>query len=144
MKRRHFIQGVSSSLALACLGCLAACSKSAPAAPASSGGSGSTTPATVTIDLSSQLSQPGDYVVKSGVIVARLTSGSDASAFAAVQANCTHQNFTLIYDSSTQEFHCNNHGSNFNTSGAVVNGPATVALKAYKVAVNGSTLTVTL
>lgn len=140
MKRRHFIQGVGSGVALVCLGCLAACSKSVSTSPSSSPSGGTS----FTVDLSSQLTQVGDYLLKNGAIIARIASGNTASAFAAAQSNCTHQGFPLIYDASTQEFHCNNHGSNFTTAGAVVNGPATVALQVYKVTVSGSTLTVTL
>ena len=141
MQRRHFIQGVGSGVALVCLGCLAACSKSSPASPSGSSSGGSSS---FSLDLSSQLTQVGDYLLKNGAIVARIASGNTPSAFAAVQSNCTHQGFPLIYDGNSQEFHCNNHGSNFTTAGAVVNGPATVALQVFKVSVSGSTLTVTL
>ena len=140
MDRRTFIQGVSAGMALACLGCLAACSKSDDGTDAPPQG------ASFTVNLDNELTQVGDYLMRSGVLVARIGDGLTAAAFAAVQGSCPHQGFTLKYDENGMRFHCDNHGSNFSTSGAVINGPSTgesvAALKTYKVSVSGHTLTV--
>lgn len=73
----------------------------------------------------------------------RLSEGTDLTAFTAVQVACTHQGTAIDYDASKGNFVCPNHGSQFTTAGAVINGPATASLKKYKIAISGNTMTVT-
>ena len=93
-----------------------------------------------TLDLTqaanASLNSNGGSLLKSGVIVARTSAGN----YVAVSSTCTHQGFTLGFDNANTRFHCDNHGSNFNTNGAVINGPATVALKAYLTQLTGTNL----
>ncbi len=145
MTRAEFIRslGLSSGalMAVYCLGGLTACSNEEPD-PA--------TPDNNKLDLSldlnsndySKLKNNGEFVVLTSqpIIVARKPDGN----FVAVSKNCTHQGQQLTYQAANDRFNCPLHGSNFSTSGAVVNGPATSPLKQYKTELNsaGTTLRV--
>ena len=55
---------------------------------------------------------------------------------------CTHNGCTIgAFQSGTSTCPC--HGSKFNTSGSVVNGPATTALKQYNATLQGTIITIT-
>jgi cytochrome b6-f complex iron-sulfur subunit len=84
------------------------------------------------------LKNNGGYIYKSGIIVARTTSGT----YVAVYSACTHEGTTVTYDSSNNRFHCAAHGSNFSTNGSVINGPANQALHQYNTSLAGSSLRV--
>jgi cytochrome b6-f complex iron-sulfur subunit len=135
MNRKEFVINLGKGVALITFaGCLDSCSKNDPTSP--------NPPQNVDFSLdltaseNSALNSVGGYVYRSGVIVANLGS----NIFAAVSQACTHQGFTLIYQQSNNRFHCNNHGSNFSTSGSVINGPATNSLKKYNAQLNGNVL----
>ena len=93
-----------------------------------------------TLDLTSSanaaLNPNGGYFVSNGVIVAKTTAGN----YIAVTAACTHNGTTIQYDGTNNRFHCPNHGANFTNAGAVVNGPATVALQQFNTQLNGTSL----
>jgi len=98
-----------------------------------------------TVDFTLDLSLPansalnsngGSFISDKGVIVARTSAG----AYVAVASACTHQGFTLAFDNPGNQFHCANHGSNFAVTGAVINGPATNALKTYNTTLTGTNL----
>ncbi len=139
MTRAEFIRslGLSSGalMAVYCLGGLTACSNEEPD-PAK--------PDNDKLDLSldlnsndySKLKTNGEFVVLTSqpIIVARKADGS----FVAVSKNCTHQGQQLTYQAANDRFNCALHGSNFSTSGAVVNGPATSPLKQYKTELNST------
>lgn len=114
------------------------CSKSA--LPTPSDASGSSNPQT--IDLSSptysSLQTVGGYAYLGNIIVIR----TGQSSYVALSKICTHQGCTVSYNSSAKEVTCPCHGSLFSTTGAVMQGPAPVALKSYNVTVSGSTLTI--
>jgi cytochrome b6-f complex iron-sulfur subunit len=116
--------------------CFSACKKD------DGDGKKNTSPVDFTLDLNASsnaaLKNNGGYVVTNSVIVARTSSGN----YIAVQAACTHQGTTLQYDNSNNRFHCPNHGSNFSTSGAVINGPASSSLTQYNTELNGTSLRV--
>lgn len=144
MDRKEFLTTIRFSLMAVCGGaCLASCSKSdATSTP----GTGTTTPpagVNFAVDLGTEITNVGDSVAKNGVIVVRLATGSAVSAFTAVQLACTHQGTSIDFNKNKGNFVCPNHGSEFSTAGAVLNGPATASLKKYNIAVTGSTLTVT-
>jgi cytochrome b6-f complex iron-sulfur subunit len=61
------------------------------------------------------------------VIVAR----TGESVFVAFSARCTHSGGPLSYDAKAQQFACPWHGSKFDASGQVVNGPARNPLKPF-------------
>jgi cytochrome b6-f complex iron-sulfur subunit len=93
-----------------------------------------------TLDLSqsgnSALNNPGGYIYKDGVIVARTNAGT----FLAVSSACSHQGTAVLYELSQNRFHCPNHGSDFTSGGAVINGPASAPLKSYNASLNGNIL----
>ena len=95
----------------------------------------------VTVDLSTKLLTVGSYIYSNGIIIARIAAGNTATSFAAVAQACTHEGTSVVYQSSGK-FHCPNHGSEFNTTGGVTQGPATKSLTKYTTAVSGTTLTV--
>lgn len=66
---------------------------------------------------------------------------SDTSVIA-LSAICTHAGCSLNFDAGASQLTCPCHGSVFNESGAVVNGPARRALKVYQASVSGTTITV--
>ena len=109
--------------------CLGSCSK---------GSSGPTVD--FTFDLTdptyAALSNPGGYVYKNGVIIAKTTSG----AIIAVSQACTHEGANVQYQSSSNRFYCPRHGAAFDTTGNVTNGPASTDLKQYTVTINGNSV----
>jgi cytochrome b6-f complex iron-sulfur subunit len=129
--RKEFIEQVGVGAAvLFVAACAGSCQKtsSSPSGP---------TNVNFTVDVSTgALATNGGYLIQSGVIVARTTSGS----FVAVSATCTHSGGTLGYNSSSNIFQCPLHGATFNTSGVVTGGPAPTNLQAYKTTLSGNSL----
>ncbi len=135
MDRKEFLSTLGLGAAAAtCTYCLGGCQAS----------NDITGPSNVnfTLDLTAQantaLNNPGGYVYKDGVIVARTPNG-----FVAVSQTCTHQGSTIYYDLQSNEFFCPAHGSRFSTNGTVINGPAASNLTTYKTSLNGNLLKVT-
>ncbi|MEY3737693.1 MAG: hypothetical protein RL544_471 [Bacteroidota bacterium] len=140
MERKDFIEKVGmSGAALLVMGCLGSCSKSSGS---SSGGTTNTNPVDFTINITTApynvLQNAGGFYVDSAtnVIIAKTSAG----ALIAVSSLCTHQAVTIEFQNTNNRFYCSGHGSTFSTTGAVTNGPATTALKAYKTALSGSLL----
>jgi len=71
-------------------------------------------------------------------IVARDSSGN----FVALYDVCPHAGCTISFN-GTNQFPCPCHGSIFDESGNVVQGPATSGVKKYTCTLNGTKLTVT-
>ena len=69
----------------------------------------------------------GNALVSGDVIIARTKTGD----FLVVEKACTHQGTTVNFVSDNSTFKCPNHGSIYNSSGTVTNGPAAKALKSY-------------
>jgi cytochrome b6-f complex iron-sulfur subunit len=126
--RKEFIEQVGIGSALLFVGaCAGSCKKSTTA-----------TSVNFTVDVSSgPLAANGGSLIENGVIVARTSSGT----YIAVSATCTHQGETLGF-SSSNTFVCPLHGATFDTSGGVINGPATTALQKYNTALTGTSLRV--
>ncbi len=108
------------------------------------GGNGNPPPGnTLKLDLTNPtyaaLNNAGGFVVAQGIIVANTPTG-----YVAIDNTCTHQGCGIAYNSTSNNFPCPCHGSVFSTTGAVITGPATVALKSYVVAKSGNTLTINL
>jgi cytochrome b6-f complex iron-sulfur subunit len=146
MERHEFLAKLGIGMAAVCAGCsLVGCgSKSSDPSPGNGGtpppppGSGSA----FTVNLDTELQTIGSSKIANGIILVRLADGATANAFTAVQVACTHQGTSINYNTNQGIFICPNHGSEFNTAGGVVQGPATAALKKYNITVAGSTLTV--
>ena len=99
--------------------------------------------ATLAIAAGSPLATPG------GAALVR-TSGGDllvartaADTFSAVTATCTHE-ACQITGSAGSTFVCPCHGSRYSTSGVVLNGPATRALRQFATQFSGGVLTIQL
>ena len=139
MERHEFLSKLGIGLVAACAGCsLISCGSknNDPTPPKNNSGN------LFTVDLSGQLANVGDSTVQQGVILVRLAAGNTADAFTAVQVACTHQGASIGYNVAQGIFICPRHGSEFSTTGAVVQGPASAALQEYTVTISGSTLTV--
>jgi cytochrome b6-f complex iron-sulfur subunit len=136
MDRKNFLSqvgvGAAAFLAPICLGGIAGCGKlsndSTPSAPSN---------VDFTLDVSSgALASNGGFLVSQGILVARTNAG----AFLAVSAACTHQGTTVNYNAANNNFVCPNHGAKFSSSGMVTLGPATTNLKSYNTSLTNSTL----
>ncbi|PSL43785.1 cytochrome b6-f complex iron-sulfur subunit [Chitinophaga niastensis] len=146
MERRDFVSNIGLTLALACTAGLAACSKggndNTPPVPPPGGG----TTNKLTLNLGSDLLNPGDFKISNGVIIIRTGTGNTAAAFTALSSTCTHQGCTVAnYNNASKLIECNapcGHGSRFTATGAVNTGPAGNPLTAYTVKVDGNSLTV--
>ena len=136
MDRKDFLSqvgvGAAAFLALICLGGIAGCGKSSndstPSAPSN---------VDFTLDVSSgALASNGGFLVSQGILVARTNAG----AFLAVSAACTHQGTNVNYNAANNNFVCPSHFSEFSSSGMVTLGPATTNLKSYNTSLTNSTL----
>jgi cytochrome b6-f complex iron-sulfur subunit len=72
-----------------------------------------------------------------------LIARTATDAFTAVTAVCTHQQ-CLVNGFTNQVYVCPCHGSRFNTSGGVVNGPASSPLRQFPTQFLNDVLTVTI
>ena len=128
-------------------GCLGSCTrKSDDPQPAPPQGPGPSAAVDFTLDLAApanaRLNNPAFGYVYGGsgrVIVAKTAAGS----YIALAAPCTHQGTSVQFQPGNDTFSCPTHGSQFSTSGAVLTGPATAALRLYNVVQTGNTLRVT-
>jgi len=98
----------------------------------------------LTIDLTSPnysaLNTAGGSVSVQAIIIANTGN----NVFVALDSTCTHNGCTVTYNQAANNFPCPCHQSVFSTSGSVVTGPATVALKSYPVSKSGNILTINL
>jgi cytochrome b6-f complex iron-sulfur subunit len=147
--RREFLKTALSSVGtITVAGALASyvesCAKSSPTGPDNTGQQ----PASITLDLSQTANQVllnvggtlalGANAVDSQGILLFRASSTEVRAYS---RRCTHQGCTInAFINGTSSCPC--HGSKFNTSGAVVNGPATTSLKQYTTQLDNTTLTV--
>lgn len=97
----------------------------------------------IVIDLSDPtyagLATKGGAVVKGSVLIIHLPSDE----YIALSKMCTHQGCTVGFDGSSTIV-CPCHGSKYNTTGAVINGPAASPLAKYQTQLNGNMLTVVM
>jgi cytochrome b6-f complex iron-sulfur subunit len=95
----------------------------------------------LTIDLNdsdfSNLGSAGGWVVEDNTIIINTGDG-----FIALSSVCTHSGCRVSYSHSNTNLPCPCHGSVFSTTGAVLNGPASSALKKYDLTVEGDILTI--
>jgi Rieske Fe-S protein len=120
------------------------------------GGGGGTAPAltvvngtpaggavTVAVDAGSPLATVGGAALVRSGSGDFLVSRTAQDAFAALTAICTHEACTITgFRSPTYVCPC--HGSQYNTAGQVLSGPATRSLRTYATQFTGTTLTITL
>ena len=112
---------------------------SLPTVTASSAGGA----ATLSVDSTSPLASVGSaaLVQSSGGLL--LVARTAQDVFTALTATCTHERCTITGFSS-QAFVCPCHGSRFDTSGRVLNGPATASLRSYPTQFASGVLSITL
>ncbi len=147
--RRDFIEKVGVTAALSAFGVafFTACSDAGeqtpatPTPPASSAGitiAGGTT----RIDLTQQqgLTADGGWLL---IIGSKTLVVNVGGTYRALTSVCTHSACDRNWVYTNNVFRCTCHGSEFNTSGQVMKGPATQPLQMYATAVSGNTLTIT-
>lgn len=156
MKRGEFLRslGLSTSALMAfyCLGTtMTSCGSKDddpdPGTGTGTGVSGTTSGSSInfTVDLThssySKLKTTGNSSIIGDVLLAFTSS----NGYVALSKICTHQGSTVQYRSQQNDIFCSSHSSEFSLTGAVEQGPATTALKAYKTSLSsdGNTLTVT-
>lgn len=146
MQRQEFLSKLGISLAAVCIGCnLASCGSDVKNSDPGPGNSPPTGDGPLlTADLNSEVKSVGGFKVAGGIILVRLAAGNAADSFTAVQVACTHQGTSINYNNAQGRFICPNHGSEFSTTGAVIQGPAEIALKKYNITITGTDLTVTV
>jgi cytochrome b6-f complex iron-sulfur subunit len=86
-----------------------------------------------------KLNTVGNYVVVSGIVIARVS----ATAFAAVTQVCSHEGRRQVVFNAG-EFYCAAHGARFDTSGKGLNSTGSRGLKTYACFLEGTTLKVTV
>lgn len=139
MDRKEFLSAIGlGAAAFAVVNCAACSKKNDASANGVSGPSGVDFTLDLTLSANAALLTIGGYLATNGIIVARTTAG----AYIAVQQSCTHENYPLIYQGSSQRFYCNNHGSYFNETGVVQVSPATRSLTTYTTVLTGNSLRV--
>jgi cytochrome b6-f complex iron-sulfur subunit len=87
----------------------------------------------------SKLNTTGNYVIVSGVVIARVS----ATAFAAVTQVCSHEGKRQVVFNAG-EFYCAAHGARFDTAGKGLNSTGSRGLKTYVTTLDGTTLKVTV
>ena len=97
--------------------------------------------ATLTVDSSSPLNAVGGAALVQTTSGNLLVTRTAQDTFAAFTATCTHEACTIT-GFQDQLFVCPCHGSQFNTSGRPVSGPASRTLRQYTTAFAGSVLTI--
>ncbi len=105
----------------------------------STGGTGNELTLDLTSATYSKLNTVGNYVIVSGIVIARIS----ATAFAAVTQVCSHEGQRKVVFNAG-EFYCPAHGARFDTAGKGLNSTGSRGLKTYVTSLQGTTLKVTL
>jgi cytochrome b6-f complex iron-sulfur subunit len=147
--RRHFCAGacqVASGAALATI--VSGCGGS----PTSPGGSGSPLPvlagrfagAGVEVTVAgSPLADAGGAALVESTAGVFLVSRNTDSSFTAIDAVCSHQSCTVTSFEGTA-YVCPCHGSRYDRTGRVLNGPATAALRRFPTSFTSGVVTIAL
>jgi cytochrome b6-f complex iron-sulfur subunit len=143
MERKDFIEKVGLSAASVLIfGCMQSCSKSDGTTSQPTGSNNTNKAIDYTINITTNpytsLNTAGGFYVDktNNIIIARTLTNE----YIAVSSLCTHQQVTVDFQPNNNRFYCSAHGSAFFTTGAVLAGPANVALKQYKTALSGNNL----
>jgi len=102
------------------------------------GGTGNELSLDLTSATYSKLNTVGNYVVVSGIVIARVS----ASSFAAVTQVCSHEGRRQVVFNAG-EFYCAAHGARFDTAGKGLNSTGSRGLKTYATVLDGTNLKVT-
>ncbi len=117
-------------------------SASAPALPSVAGTLVNRT-LTLTIDAASPLAAVGGAATVTASTGTYLVARIAQSAFTAVTAVCTHEG-CAVTGFANSLYVCPCHGSEFSTSGAVVQGPASSALRQFPTTFAGNVVTISV
>jgi Rieske Fe-S protein len=151
--RREFCAHAISLVTVASL--LEGCGKKGnPGAPGSGTGGGASSLSTInatlagssvtlTVDSASPLASVGSVALVRAGDQSFLVARTGQDAFNAMTAVCTHEG-CIITGFSPGRFVCPCHGSQYNTSGQVQEGPANRALRTFATRFTNSVLTITL
>ena len=155
VSRKEFLRTAGSVALFSALGIpfISSCSNSTGAIDDNGGGNvtgGSSEGITisgnqVTIDLTSDAGAPlrasgGWLLIADAQVLAVNVGGNTIRAFTSV---CTHQGCDRSWGFSNNLFTCSCHGSQFDTNGGVVRGPATQDLEEFEVEREGDEVTIT-
>ncbi|WP_291869450.1 Rieske 2Fe-2S domain-containing protein [Maribacter sp.] len=140
MERKEFLKSIGAGAAFAVMfPCLGGCSKD------SDNGTIVTEPTGVdfTIDLNSEeaskLANPGGFVLKNLVVVAKNAAG----IFVAASQICSHEGYDQVRFQADQDlFYCDVHGSKFSQNGTPTNQVTQNNLKIYSIEQTGDILRV--
>jgi cytochrome b6-f complex iron-sulfur subunit len=150
VKRREFVAQACQVASLATLGSMLQGCSGSPSSPSSSApalatinGSVASGTVTVTVDAASPLATVGSAALVQSAAGNFLVSRTAQDSFVAVTAVCTHEACTVSGFQSSR-YVCPCHGSQYSTSGAVLQGPATRALQPFATRFAGTVLTITL
>jgi cytochrome b6-f complex iron-sulfur subunit len=102
------------------------------------GGTGNELSLDLTSAAYSKLNTTGNYVIVSGIVIARVS----ATAFAAVTQVCSHEGRRQVVFNAG-EFYCAAHGARFDTAGKGLNSTGSRGLKTYATVLDGTNLKVT-
>jgi cytochrome b6-f complex iron-sulfur subunit len=144
INRREFLKALAVSGGAAVCGSLLAACGSAASAPSGGGGS-----ASVTVDLTKPENQSlasvgGALALDANALDSKglLLYRSSETAVLAFSRKCTHMGCTVgEFQNGISACPC--HGSQFDTAGKVVKGPASNPLTSYKAVLSGTTVTIT-
>lgn len=133
IKRNEFLKKLGfSGAALFALYTLDSCQNESNVAPLAGD---------ITVDLAdasnAQLKTNGGYVIKNGVVIARV----NATTFIAATLTCSHEGKTQI-TFKNNEWYCTAHGARFDQTGKGLNTEGKKGLKIYQTTLLNSTLTV--
>lgn len=87
----------------------------------------------------SALLASGGFIIRNNIIII-----NQNDTYIALSSVCTHSGCQVSYNASANNLPCPCHGSLFNTSGSVLNGPADAPLKTYAVVRDGDVLDIDL
>ena len=133
IKRNEFLKKLGfSGAALFALYTLDSCQNESNVAPLAGD---------ITVDLAdaanAQLKTNGGYVIKNGVVIARV----NATTYIAATLTCSHEGKTQI-TFKNNEWYCTAHGARFDQTGKGLNTEGKKGLKIYQTTLLNSTLTV--
>lgn len=132
--RKEFMRQVGLGFgAIVLMNCLQSCGDGGEIPDPNPTGGGTKLDFTINInDMTySSLKNKGNAIVvkAQNVIIARANDAN--GTWIAVDSRCTHQQTTINFRASTNDFLCPNHGSTFAATGAATKGPATAALTRF-------------
>ena len=97
----------------------------------------------LTIDAASPLALVGGAATVQATTGTYLVARTAQSTFTAVTAVCTHEG-CAVTGFANSLYVCSCHGSEFNTSGSVVKGPAASALRQFPAAFAGNVVSISV